>query len=102
MIYILFSILRQICLSKIRDIIHEICRNSHFRALKIQNFLRPPTKPPPLLKWRRRAWCFPVNFAKFLRTRFLHNISRRLLLHVKDTKTGLERGHKSIGASVSS
>ena len=24
-------------------IIHKICRNSHFRASKIQNFLRPPT-----------------------------------------------------------
>ena len=55
---------------KSRDIIHEICRNSHFRALKIQNFLRPPTMvaniffiylintpnpspPQSIWKWRR-------------------------------------------------
>ena len=37
MIYVLFPILQQICLLKSRNIIHEICRNSHFRALKIQN-----------------------------------------------------------------
>ena len=37
------SILRQICLWINRDVIHEICRNSHFRVLKIQNsFIRPP------------------------------------------------------------
>ena len=37
-------------------------------------------KPATLLKkrlWRRR---FPVNFVKFVRTSFLHNISGRLLL----------------------
>ena len=34
--------LKQIFLWKSKDI-DEICRNSHFRALKIQNFLRPPT-----------------------------------------------------------
>ena len=39
-----------------------------------------------LTKWtatllKKRLWheCFPVNFVKFLRTRFLHNISGRLL-----------------------
>ena len=48
-------------------IIHKICGNSHSRASKIQNFLRPPTMvanifyiilaspSPPLLKWSRRA-----------------------------------------------
>ena len=30
--------------------------------------------------WRR---CFPVNFVKFLRTRFLQNTSGRLLLQIK-------------------
>ena len=31
---------------------------------------------------QKRLWhsCFPVNFAKFLRTAFLHNISGQLLL----------------------
>ena len=40
-----------------------------------------------LLKFiRPQAWhrCFPVNFAKFLRTAFLQNTFRRLLLHVLD------------------
>ena len=39
-------------------------------------------KPTTLLK--RRLWhrCFPVNFAKFLRTPFLKNTSGRLLLHL--------------------
>ena len=35
-----------------------------------------------LLKKRLRRRCFPVNFATFLRTRFLQSTSRRLLLNV--------------------
>ena len=31
---------------------------------------------------KMRLWCFPVNFAKFLRTTFLQNTSRRLPLSV--------------------
>ena len=41
-------------------------------------------RPASLLKktlWRR---CFPVNFAKFLRTNSLQNISKRLLLDKED------------------
>ena len=34
-----------------------------------------------LLKKRLRHWCFPANFAKFLRTHFLQNTFRRLLLY---------------------
>ena len=36
-----------------------------------------------LIKLQGDAWqrCFPVSFAKFLRTPFLQNISRQLLLH---------------------
>ena len=30
--------------------------------------------------WRLQHRCFPVNFAKFFRARFLQNTSRRLLL----------------------
>ena len=33
-----------------------------------------------LLKKRYRHRCFPVNFAEFLRTPFLHNTSGQLLL----------------------
>ena len=37
-------------------------------------------RPATLLKKRLWHRCFPVNFAKFLRTRFLQNTSGRLLL----------------------
>ena len=37
-------------------------------------------RPATLLKKRLSHWCFPVNFAKFLRTTFLQNASGRLLL----------------------
>ena len=39
-------------------------------------------RPATILK--RRLWhrCFPVNFAKFLRTPFLHNTSGLLLLYI--------------------
>ena len=42
--------------------------------------LRPPTL------WKKGLWhrCFPVNFAKFLRTVFRQNTSRRLLLSTAD------------------
>ena len=39
-------------------------------------------RPTTLLKKRLRQRCFPVNFAKFLRTPFLQNTSGRLLLYV--------------------
>ena len=38
--------------------------------------------PATLLKKRLWHWCFPVNFAKFLRTPFLQNTYERLLLPV--------------------
>ena len=37
-------------------------------------------RPAPLLKQRHWYRCFPVNFTKFLRTPFLQNTSRQLLL----------------------
>ena len=46
----------------------------------LRNFAWPAT----LLKKRLWRRCFPVNFAKFLRTLFLQNISGRLLLQLKD------------------
>ena len=39
-------------------------------------------RPATLLKKRLWHRCFPVNFVKFLRTRFLQNTSGRLLLYV--------------------
>ena len=43
------------------------------------NFARPAT----LLKKKLLHWCFPVNFAKFLRTPFLQNNLGRLFLEIK-------------------
>ena len=39
--------------------------------------------------FKKRLWnkCFPVNFAKFLRTSFLLNIYGQLLLHISNTNT---------------
>ena len=45
------------------------------------NILRPAT----LLKKRFSHRCFPMNFAKFLRTPFLHNTSRRLFLNKRNS-----------------
>ena len=38
-------------------------------------------RPATLTKWRLWHRCFPVNFAKFLRTPLLQSTSGRLLLH---------------------
>ena len=43
-------------------------------------------RPATLLKKKLRRKCFPVNFAKFLRTSFLQNTSRRLLLMIYRNK----------------
>ena len=40
------------------------------------------SRPPALLKMRLWHRCFPVNFAKFLRTPFLQNTSGWLLLFI--------------------
>ena len=66
------------------------CKKSHFKnihflflLLSRQNFLRFLIFFKVSAKiLKKRLWhrCFPVNFAKFLRTLFLRNTSRRLLL----------------------
>ena len=40
----------------------------------------------PATLWKKSLWykCFPVNFVKFLRTSFLQNTSRRLLLYYQN------------------
>ena len=52
-------------------------RFSH-QKYSMKNVLRPAA----LLKKRLWERCFPVNFAKFLRTPFLQNTSGRLLLKI--------------------
>ena len=53
-------------------------RSSHRRCSIKKGSLRTAT----LFKKRLRYRCFPVNFAKFLRTPFLQNTSGRLLLPI--------------------
>ena len=50
----------------------------------LRNFtkIHRKTPVPTLLKKRLGHRCFPVNFAKFLRTHILQNTSRRMLLYV--------------------
>ena len=43
-----------------------------------------------LLKKRLWHWCFPANFAKFLRIPFLQNTSRRLLLLKNEKRSGFD------------
>ena len=57
----------------------KTCDYSRAKPLKLEaRGLRSAT----LLKKRPWHVCFPVNFAKFLRTLFLHKISGRLLLNI--------------------
>ena len=44
--------------------------------------------------------CFPVNFAKFLRTPFLQNTSGRLILHFLDLKFPLLKYQKRKGRQM--
>ena len=68
----------------------EISKNSQENTcvrvsflIKLQTLcLRPAT----LLKKRLWHRCFPVKFAKFLRTAFLQNTSGRILLRFQDLK----------------
>ena len=55
------------------NVVLEILQNS-------QETTVPELRPATLLKKRLWHRCFSVNFAKFLRTRFLQNTSGRLLL----------------------
>ena len=43
-----------------------------------------------LLKKRLWHWCFPANFAKFIRIPFLQNTSRRLLLLKNEKRSGFD------------
>ena len=51
-------------------------------------FFHKVAGPSPATLSKKRLWhrCFPVNFVKFLKTRFLQNTSGRLLLCIKDAK----------------
>ena len=82
-----------------KNVFLEISQNSDkkekFRKIQIKNFDKKETlcqslffikvaglRPTILFKKRLRHRCFPVNFAKFLRTPFSQNTSGRLLLDI--------------------
>ena len=65
----------------------SMCRNSHRRCSIRKDVLRNFAKSTGKHLCQRptkKGWhsCFPVNFAKFLRTSFFQNTSGRLLLEV--------------------
>ena len=63
----------EVCLSRfLTQIIFWTVIRFHYRSSR---------RPATLLKKRLWHSCFPVNFAKFLRTPFLQNTSGRLLLY---------------------
>ena len=67
---------KKVFLEVSRNSQENTCPESLFNKVNNNKGLRPAT----LLKKRLFHRCFPVNFAKFLRTPFLQSTSRRLLL----------------------
>ena len=95
------SILRLTSVPCIAVFLWIICRSSHWRCSLRKGVLRSFLKftgkhlcksllfnkvaglrPATLLKKKLWHRCFPMNFAKFLRTPFLRNTSGRLLLYL--------------------
>ena len=77
------KLLRQnLLFNKVADLLLPSYRNQSIdlHSNTVDWFLYEGNRPATSLK--RRLWrrCFPVNFVKFLRTPFLQNTSRRLLL----------------------
>ena len=58
----------------------EISQNSQENTCARVHFFKKLQGPATLLKKRPWYMCFPVNFSKFLRTPFLQNTSRRVLM----------------------
>ena len=69
---------KKVFLEVSRNSQENTCPESLFNKVNNNKGLRPAT----LLKKRLCHRCFPVNFAKFLRTPFLQNTSGRLLLYI--------------------
>ena len=69
---------KKVFLEVSRNSQENTCPESLFNKVNNNKGLRPAT----LLKKRLFHRCFPVNFAKFLRTPFLQNTSGRLLLYI--------------------
>ena len=60
-------------------------RSSHWRCFIKKVFLKiSQSQKNTLTRVKKRPWhrCFPVNFTKFLKTPFLQDTSRRLLLSI--------------------
>ena len=68
-------------------------RDSLVHSVKLKTSNGELSRPSQLLclLCRLRHRCFPVNFAKFLRTPFLQNTSGRLLLQINQIYSSFER-----------
>ena len=58
----------------VKKVFLQISQNSQEKTCARVSFLIKLQAPATLLKKRLWYWCFPVDFAKFLRTPFLQNI----------------------------
>ena len=65
----------------VKNVILEISQNSQENTCARNSFL---IKLQTWDLWRLLHRCFPVNFAKFLRTPFLQNTSGRMFLEQND------------------
>ena len=65
----------------VKKLFLEISQNSQENTCARASFLIKLQAPATLLK--KRLWCFPVNFAKFLRTHFLAEHLRWLFLRLQ-------------------
>ena len=85
----LYTILKLFLLNSIFSLSNAVCfprrfcsyRSSHQRCFVKKGVAGP--RPATLSKKRLQHRCFPVTFAKFLRTSFLQNTSGPLLLFIK-------------------
>ena len=67
-----------------KKVLLEISQNSQENTCAGDSFLIK-LQAPPTTSLKKRLWhrCFPVNFAKFLRTPFSQNTLGRLLLVIQ-------------------
>ena len=85
----------------VRKVFLEISQNSQEITCARVSFLIKLSQPATLLKKRLSHRCFPVNFAKFLRTLFLQNTSGGYFYNKSKRKTLCKQEHTAV-ASIQS
>ena len=74
-------------LTSVKQVILETLQNSQENTYATVSFLITLQRPATVFKKRLWHRCFPVNFAKYLRTFFLQNSSGLLFLNVAKRRT---------------